>query len=224
MRSFSPLKIIIPASCCALFFAGALSAQSKWQDVLDQFAFNVGGGVQEPFLTTKTNLPLGWNAQGGVGYNFTKHFTLMAEIEYDQFRITTKALNTLGTPQGYPGGHLKNESITVDPMWHFHPKGSWDFYAIGGGGAFSRTQSLTRPTVATATGLNPFFGFNSPGYPSSEMALDYTIHKPGLDFGLGISTKVKWNIKLYAEAKYIHVFEGSLGHMDYMPISLGIRW
>jgi hypothetical protein len=218
-----PLKTFIAASCCSLFFAGALSAQSRWQ-WLDPFAFNVGGGIEEPFLTTKSNLSLGWNAQGGVGYNFTRHLTIMAEIEYDQFRITTKALNLLGTPQGYPGGHLKNESITIDPMWHFHPKGSWDLYVIGGGGAFSRTQSLTRPTVATATGTDPFFGFNTPGYPSSETALDYTVHKPGLDAGLGASIQVKWNFKLYTEVKYIHVFAGSLGHMDYMPISLGVRW
>lgn len=219
--SFLHLKTIITASCCALFFAGGLGAQPQW---LNQFAFNVGGGIQEPYLTTKSNLSLGWNAQGGFGYNFTRHLAIMAEIEYDQFRITDKALATLGTPQPYPGGHLRNESITIDPVWHFHPKGNWDFYAIGGGGAFDRTQSLTRPTVATATGTNPFFGFNSPGYPSSVMPLTYSIHKPGLDVGFGVSMTVIYNIKLYAEAKYIHTFEGSLGHMDYMPVSIGVRF
>lgn len=215
------MKILISASCCALFFAGALGAQPLW---LEQFAFNVGGGYNVPFLTTKTNLAPGWNAQGGVGYNFTRHLAIMAEIEYDEFRINDKALNSLGTPQGYPSGKLKNESVTIDPVWHFHPKGSWDVYAIGGGGAFSRTQTLVRPTVATATGTNPFFGFNTPGYPSSQTALDYTVHKPGLDVGFGASIKVKWNLKLYAEAKYNRVFAGSLGHMDYLPVSLGVRF
>lgn len=215
------MKILISASCCALFFAGALGAQPQW---LEQFAFNVGGGYNVPFLTTKTNLAPGWNAQGGVGYNFTRHLAIMAEIEYDEFRINDKALNSLGTPQGYPSGKLKNESVTIDPVWHFHPKGSWDVYAIGGGGAFSRTQTLVRPTVATATGTNAFFGFNTPGYPSSQTALDYTVHKPGLDVGFGASIKVKWNLKLYAEAKYNRVFAGSLGHMDYLPVSLGVRF
>ena len=215
------MKILISASCCAFFFAGALGAQPQW---LQQFAFNVGGGYNVPFLTTKTNLAPGWNAQGGVGYNFTRHLAIMAEIEYDQFRINDKALNTLGTPQGFPSGKVKNESITIDPVWHFHPKGSWDVYAIGGGGAFSRTQTLVRPTIATATGTNPFFGFNTPGFPASQTALDYTVHKPGLDVGFGVSLKVKWNVKIYAEAKYNRVFAGSLGHMDYMPVSLGLRF
>jgi opacity protein-like surface antigen len=223
MRSLFPLKIIISASCCALFFAGTVSAQSRWQ-WLDQFAFNVGGGYELPYLTTKTNVAPGWNAQGGFGYNFTKHLTIMAEIEYDQFRINDHALNTLGTPQGYPGGKLKSESITIDPQWHFRPKKTWDYYVIGGGGAFARTQTLTRPTIATATGTNPFFGFNTPGYPSSQTALDYTVHKPGVDVGVGVSVLVKWNFKLYAEVKYNHVFTGSLKNMDYMPISIGVRW
>jgi opacity protein-like surface antigen len=218
------LKTIINASCCAFFFAGALSAQPpQW---LEQIAANVGGGISEPFLTTRTNLSLAYNAQGGVGYNFTRHFALMAEIEYDKFRISDKALNTLGTPQGFPSGHLRTESITIDPLWHLFPKPQrgWDIYVTGGGGAYLRDQTLGRPTVATATGTNPFFGFNNPGYPASNTLLNYEIHKPGLDAGFGISVQVAWNVKLYAEARYNHIFAGSLGHMDYVPISVGVRW
>jgi opacity protein-like surface antigen len=218
------LKIIITASCCACFFAGALRAQPpQW---LNQFAFNVGGGISEPFLTTRTNLSLAWNAQGGVGYNFTPHLAVMTEIEYDRFRINDKALNSLGTPQAYPGGHLRTESVTIDPVWHLFPKPqrTWDAYVTGGGGAYVRDQTLTRPTVATATGSNPFFGFNTPGYPASEVLLNYEVHKPGVDAGAGISFTVKWNIKLYAEVRYNHIFAGSLGHMDYAPIAIGVRW
>jgi opacity protein-like surface antigen len=214
------LKTIITASCCAFFFAGAVGAQPQW---LNQFAFNVGGGISEPFSITRTNLSPAWNAQGGFGYNFTPHLAVMAEIEYDIFRINDKALQTLGTPEGYPGGHLRSESVTIDPVWHFHPKGSWDVYAIGGGGAFVRDQYLAKPTVATATGSNPFFGFNSPGYPSSQIGLDYEIHKPGLDAGFGVSIKVAYNIKLYLEARYDHIFAGPL-RMDYAPISVGLRF
>ena len=54
--------------------------------------------------------------------------------------------------------------------------------------------------------------------------MDYIIHKPGLDVGFGISMQVKWNVKMYAEAKYVRVFAGSLGHMDYLPISIGFRF
>jgi opacity protein-like surface antigen len=217
------LKILKTASCCTLLFAGALGAQPAW---LNQFAFNVGGGISEPFSTTKTNLSTAWNAQGGFGYNFTPHLAIMAEIEYDKFRINQSALNSLGTPQGYPGGHFRTESITIDPVWHLFPKPqrSWDVYVTGGGGAFDRTQSLSQPTVATATGSNPFFGFNTPGYPWSAEPLTYSAHKPGLDAGLGVSITVAYNVKLYAEVRYNHVCAGTLGHMDYAPISIGVRW
>ena len=215
------MKIIITASCCAFLFAGALAAQPQW---LNQVALNVGGGLDVPYSTTKSNLSLGWNAQGGVGYNFTPHLALMFEIEHDHFRISDKALNLLGTPTGYPGGHFKVDSVTLDPVWHLFPKKSWDVYVTGGGGAFERTQSLTKPTVATATGTDPFFGFNSPGYPASQTNLNYSVKKPGLDGGIGVSVQVKWNVKLYAEVKYNHIFGGSLGNMDYMPVSLGLRF
>jgi hypothetical protein len=214
------LKIFISVSCCALFFAGAIRAQS----VLDQFAFKVGGGVTETLSTTHQNLAGGWNAQVGVGYNFTPHLGLMLDVEYDKLRITYTALDLMGTPQGYPGGGARNEAVTLDPVWHFHPKGIWDFYAFGGGGAFQRVTSLSKPVVATATGTDPFFGFNTPGYPSSDFGLVYSVTKPGLDVGFGVSMKVKWNFRLYAEGRYNHTFMGSLGHMDYTPVSVGVRW
>ena len=222
------MKITFIASCFAFLTATALHAQSvdepRWRQILDQVAVNVDGGIAEPFFTTKKNLSTAYTVQGGAGFNFSPHFTLMCEIEYSRFRITDSALTSLGTPQAYPGGHLHNDSVTAQPIWHFRTKGVWDVYATGGGGAFERTQNLVRPTVATATGENPFFGFNSPGYPASETALNYSVKKPGVDGGVGASIKIKWNIKMYAEVRYNHIFGGALGRMDYMPITLGFRW
>lgn len=217
------MKIFTSVSCCAFFFAGAVSAQGL-RAILDQFSFNVGGGIDEMVSNSHKNLAGGWNAQAGVGYNFTPHLGLMFETEYDRLRITDGALTTLGTPQGFPGGKVREEAVTLNPVWHFHPKGSWDVYVMGGGGAYQRLQQLSKPIIATATGTNPFFGFNTPGYPASEINLGYTVNKPGVDVAAGISVKVKWNFKLYAEARYNHVFMGSLGHMDYAPISVGVRW
>jgi opacity protein-like surface antigen len=216
------LKILIPASCCAFVLAGALSAQTV--SLLDRFAFNVGGGIDETLMSTHKNLAGGWNVQAGLGYNFTPHLGIMFETEYDRLRITDTALNTLGTPQAFPGGKVRSESVTLNPTWHFHPRGSWDVYVMGGGGAYQRLQQLSAPIVATATGTNAFFGFNTPGYPASGINLDYTVNKPGVDVAAGISWKVKWNFKAYAEVRYNHVFMGSLGHMDYVPVSIGVRW
>jgi opacity protein-like surface antigen len=213
------LKTFIFASCMVIF-AGALSAQA----LFDRVAYNLGGGLTETVLTTNKNLANGWNGQLGVGYKFTPHLDVMVNVEYDHLRISNSALSALGTPQGYPGGYARNESVTLNPVWHLRAKGSWDVYVTGGGGAYQRMQVLSRPTVATATGTDSFFGFNSPGYPASEVNLTYTVNKPGLDVGAGVSLKMKYHMKLYVEGRYNHVFMGSLGHMDYAPISLGVRW
>jgi hypothetical protein len=211
------LKLI--TALCVYFFTTSLSAQ-----VLDRLSFNVGGGLSEPVLNTAKNVNYGTNLQGGVGYNFSPRLGVMVETEYDSFTITKSALSTLGVPNGFPGGHVHTRSFTLQPIWHLHPKGTWDVYATGGGGFYERSQQLTASTVANATGYNPFFGFNTPGSPASEIALSYTVVKPGVDIGAGISLKVKWRFKLYAEVKYNHVFMGSLGHMDYLPVSMGVRW
>jgi opacity protein-like surface antigen len=218
------LKILTTASCCAFLFAGALRAQSLTEAILDRVNFNVGGGIDQNFLTTKTNLAGGINVQGGVGYNVNSHLGVMLHIEYDRQRITGTALDLLGTPQGFPSGKVKFQAITFDPVWHFFPKKTWDAYVTGGGGAVQRTQHLATPIAATATGLDPFFGFNNPGYPSSTTNLGYTVTKPVLDVAAGVSYKVKWNFKAYAEVRYNHAFMGSLGHMDWAPVSVGVRW
>lgn len=211
------LRIITSFYVC--FFATGLSGQA-----LDRLTFNFGGGLAEPVLNTAKNVNYGTNIQGGVGYNFSSRLGAMIETEYDSFTITKAALSTLGVPNAFPGGHVHTRSFTLQPIWDLHPTGTWDVYLTGGGGFYERFQQLSAPTVATATGRNPFFGFNTPGYPASDIALSYTVVKPGVDIGAGISLKVKWRFKLYAEVKYNHVFMGSLGHMDYLPVSMGVRW
>ena len=211
------MKLI--TSLCVYFFTTSLSAQ-----VLDRLSFNVGGGLAEPVLNTAKNINYGTNLQGGVGVNFSPRLGAMIETEYDSFTITRSALSTLGVPNGFPGGKVHVRSFALQPIWHFHPNGIWDVYATGGAGFYERTQQLTASSVANATGSNPFFGFNTPGSPASEVALSYTVVKPGVDIGAGISLKVKWRLKLYAEVKYNHAFMGSLGHMNYLPVSMGVRW
>ncbi len=206
-------------SIASFLLATALHAQ-----FLDKLTANIGGGLIETVLTTGKNLNYGRNIQGGVGYNFSPRLGLMFEIGSDSFTITRSALNTLGVPNGFPDGRVHLRSYTLEPVWHFHPRGAWDIYVIGGGGLYNRQQKLTAPSVATATASNAFFGFNTPGYPASETPLSYIVNKPGVDIGAGVSVRIKWRLKLYAEAKYNHAFMGSLGHMDDVPISVGLRW
>ena len=204
-----------------------LSSQApscRAQTLFDKFTFNGGGGINETEFNTKKNVTGGWNGEAGAGYKFTPHLWASIDVQFDRLRITQSALNSLAFPTGYPSGRVRDKAVMFDPSWHFRPKKRWDYYIFGGGGAFQRLQQLDAPTIATVTGTNAFFGFNSPGYATSQVKLSYTVNKPGLDVGVGTSFNARWNVKVYVEAKYEHIFMGSLGHMDYIPLSVGFRW
>jgi opacity protein-like surface antigen len=214
------VKIIRAASCCIFLLAPALHAQQ----LLDRFTFDLGGGFGQTVLTTGQNLNSGWTVRGGAGYNFTPRLGALIEFGDDGFRVSNSALQSLGTPTGLPGGDVRVRSITIDPIWHLRPNRRWDFYLTGGAGIYRRRQQFTKPSVATATGYNPFFGFNTPGYPMSQEVLSSSTTKPGVNIGAGVSMNLKWRLKFFAEARYTHIFLGSRQNTDYVPITVGVRW
>jgi len=107
-------------------------------------------------------------------------------------------------------------SATIDPIVHLHPKGHWDAYIVGGGGLYHEYENLTAPTL-----IPGFFGF----YPGQVILSSYSVNKPGANIGAGVAFGTKWHAKLYAEARWNHVF-GAYGgpRMDYIPVTFGVRW
>jgi len=85
-------------------------------------------------------------------------------------------------------------------------------------------QEFTAPSVATVTGYNPFFGFYAANVPTTEILSSYSVNKPGANIGAGVSFGTKYHAKIFAEARYDHVFMGNNRHTDYLPISFGLRW
>jgi hypothetical protein len=123
---------------------------------------------------------------------------------------------------GYGGGNLNIFSMTLDPIVHLNPKGRVDFYVTGGGGYFRQEQQFTQPGVASGFVGNPFFGYYPVTYGTNIVVSDYTVNKPGVDGGIGISFGSKWGGKFFAEARYERIFTGNY-HTDYVPVTFGYR-
>jgi hypothetical protein len=200
---------------CSLLFAGALSAQE-----VSPFTFNVGGGFTQSVGSTGHYLDNGWNAQAGAGWNFSPYVGALVQTQFNDLGINSTTLQNLG----YPGGNVHVFTATIDPIVHLHPHGHWDAYIIGGGGLAHVYQNFTAPTVATVTGFNPFLGFYTAGIPTTEVISSTSVNKPGANIGMGLAFGTKWRAKMYAEARWNHVFMNNGQHMDFIPVTFGVRW
>ncbi len=201
-------------SCFGLLLTFSINAQE-----VPRFAFNAGGGFTEPLGNTGRHLDTGWNAGLGAGYNFSNRFGALVQWNFNDFGINSATLNNAG----FPGGDVRVWSLTLDPIVHLTPRSKADVYIVGGGGLYHRTQEFTAPTIATVTGYDPFFGFFPYNVAANQVLASNTLNKPGFNAGMGVAFGTKWNAKFFAEARYNRMFIGDY-HIDYLPVTFGIRW
>jgi hypothetical protein len=207
-------RLAVTGGAMALL-GGTLAAQE-----VPRFTFDVGAGFTQPVGNTGRHLDDGWNIMAGGGINFSRWVGAMVDVGYNRFGINSFTLSNAG----FPGGNVSVFSATLDPIVHLNPGHHVDVYAIGGGGLFRVEQQFTQPGVATVTGFDPFFGFYNFGVPTTEILSSYSVNKPGIDVGAGFAVGTRFHGKLFAEARYDHVFMSNGRHLDYIPVSFGFRW
>jgi hypothetical protein len=208
------MKTLLFASGMGLLLMSAVQAQET-----PRFAFNAGAGFTQGVGGTGQRLDPGWNVSLGAGYNFHPNFGVLAQFNDSQMGINNGTLNSLG----FPGGDVNTWSLTLNPIIHTHPRGPVDLYFIGGGGLYHWRQQFTQPTVAVFNGFDPFFGFYQVAVPANEVLTSYSVNKPGVNGGLGLSFGTRWHAKLYAEARYHRIIFGNT-HADMLPVTFGVRW
>lgn len=194
---------------------GTLAAGVALAQEVPPFTFNVGAGFVEPARSFGRYTDVGWNVQGGAGFNFSNWASAMLDINYNQLGINSSSLSTLGVP----GGHIGIWSFTVDPVVHLTGKRRFDLYITGGGGLYRREDVLTAPVGGFI--VNPF-GFGVPFF-GNQILSSYSVNKPGWDAGAGVNLGSKWRAKFYAEARYNRMFTWA-GTTDYIPVTFGVRF
>jgi hypothetical protein len=197
----------------AFLSLGTLSAQET-----SHFSFDLGGGFTQTVGNTGRYLDDGWNLQGGVGYNFSSYVGIMGQLDYNSLGFNGTTLGTLG----YPGGDVHVFSATLDPIVHLPPRSHFDLYAIGGGGLYHWYQNFSSPNAGTVPATS-FAGGSFPVYFPS-FGNSYSVNKPGWNAGMGVALGTKWHGKVFAEARYVHVFLNNGERADYVPVTFGFRW
>lgn len=203
---------ILLASFCGFLLIGTLNAQE-----VSHFSFELGGGFTQPVGNTGRYLDDGWNLQGGVGYNFSSYVGVMGELGYNSLGLNSATLSNIG----YSGGGINIFSATVDPIIHLTPRSHFDLYAIGGGGLYHLYENFSAPAAGGV--ITPFAG-GSFQLIEPANGLSYSENKPGFNAGMGIAFGTKWHGKVFAEARYVHVFTNNNMRADYVPVTFGFRW
>jgi hypothetical protein len=204
---------------CAVGLAVLPAAAQETQNSF--FTAAVGAGFTTPVYHTGTALDTGWNinAQGGMNL-FDAHLSLVGEFMFTSMGINSATLNALN----FPGGTTSIWAITADPVIRFHPHGKVDFYLIGGPGIYHRNVEFTRPTIATYTGFDPFFGVFYPiAVPANQVLASYSTNKLGVNGGGGFNFHVgQGHAKFFAEARYHEMFTPR--PTAFLPVTFGFRW
>jgi hypothetical protein len=206
------------ASCLALCCLAAISAIAQ-----PRFTGYVGGGPSVPLNPIASRIDTGWNVSAGAGVTGRQAGILLNFI-YNENAINQGVLNQIGAPNG----STRIWGFTLDPVVHLNPRreGSVDFYITGGGGIYHRTVEFTQPAIVTITAFDPWFGAFFPADVLTNQVIgSYSVYKGGVDGGAGLTFKLSSssNLKLFAEAKFHHIFTNRVD-TNLIPVTIGLRW
>ena len=178
-----------------------------------------GGGFGLPVGNTNNYLSIGYGFQVGGGRQFSKHFALPVEFDWDHFGFTQQNLDnqttiyntfladfapSLGSNAvtGILGGGSHVWSFTIDPTYTFYTNHSWGAYVVGGVGFYHKTAAFTVPAPAICGGGYGYggYGYGGIGYGgigyggffpciASATFDKYTSNAPGFNGGAGITYK-----------------------------------
>jgi hypothetical protein len=188
------------------------------------WVFNAGGGAS---LTNGTTAKFvrggGAVVAGGVARNYSRNLGLRADFQFDNLPLRTSALQSAQAP----GGSSHVYSIHLDPIINIPVTKVWGGYILAGGSYFYRSGSLNSSTALPGSGCNAFFAWWGPCYnghlPVDGKFLDSSLNEFGANFGGGITRKIRPNMEIYAEFRYLHGARSGIT-TDLRPITVGVRW
>jgi len=188
------------------------------------WSFNVGGGGSLTNGTTwfyaRGGGPV---AAAGVARNYSKYFGFRADFQWDDLPLRSSALELAQAP----GATSQVYSLMVDPIINISVTKRWGGYIVVGPSFYHRSGKLNSSAAVPGSACNAFWMwwgacFNG-SLPLSGDFLKSNQNELGENFGGGITRKLRSNLELYAEFRYLH---GSRNNIttDLRPITLGLRW
>jgi len=188
------------------------------------WAFNVGGGGSLTNGATGNFVRGGGGiAAAGVARNTSKYFGLRFDFQFDNLPLRTSALEQAQAKSATSHVYAFN----LDPIINIPVTPLWSGYIVVGGSFFHRSGKLDSSTAIPGSACNAFFTwwgncFNS-SLPLNKDFISTSQNEWGENFGGGVARKVRGNIEIYGEFRYLHGTHSGVT-TDLRPITVGVRW
>jgi opacity protein-like surface antigen len=189
-----------------------------------KWTFNVGGGASLPYSTTDTYVRGGGGiAAAGAARNYSKYFGLRLDFQFSNLPLRTSALELAQAP----GATNHAYSLMLDPIINIPVSKNWGGYLVFGPSFVHRSGKLDSSSAVPGSACNGFFTWWGHCFDGSLPINGNFLHSSqnefGYNFGGGITRKIRPNMELYAEFRYLHGKHNNIT-TDLRPITMGIRW
>jgi hypothetical protein len=189
-----------------------------------KWTFNVGGGANLPAGTTNTYVRGGGGvAAAGVARNYSKYFGFRLDVQFNNLPLRSSALELAQAP----GANNHVFVAMLDPIINIPVTKKWGGYAVFGPSYFHRSGKLDSSTAIPGSACNGFFTWWGRCYagslPIDGNFLHSSLNQFGLNFGGGVTRKIRPTMDFYVEFRYLHAKHDNIS-TDTRPITVGIRW
>jgi opacity protein-like surface antigen len=188
------------------------------------WTFNAGGGASLTNGTTRTFVRGGGGvAAAGVARNYSKYFGFRLDFQFDNLPLRNSALALAQAP----GATSHVYSVMLDPIFNIQATKSWGGYLLAGPSYFHRSGKLDSSTAIPGSACDTFFTWwgtcFAASLPLNGKFLSASQNEFGENFGGGITRKIRPNMDVYVEFRYLHGKRSGIT-TDLRPITVGVRW
>jgi Outer membrane protein beta-barrel domain len=211
--------------CFAFLGVGIGSAMA--QSSLPMLNYDVGGGFGIGRGAVGSFVGNSFEAEAGVGMNFTRMFGFNAEYMYYNLNLRQGVSENQALPNGV--GHMNSWSLNglVRAPFHFGRLGA---YGIFGVGFYQRVNSATTGAVAAGSRCQPAWVwwdiYCVNGFVLSQQYIgSNTKVAGGFNAGGGATYRLnRWHdAKLFLEWRYHRAYTSDI-QTTVMPVTVGLRW
>jgi len=178
-------------------------------DGSSKYIFLAGVGFTAPVGNDSNYLTTSYGFQVGGGRQFSKHFSVPIQFDWDNFGLTGTTINNqsslyFGDPTNSNdlGGGSHIWSFTLNPTYNIYSGDGLGAYVVVGGGFYHKAASFFVPEIVEEC------YYYCEDYQANATIQNYSSNSAGVNGGIGLTYKFSHfsSERLYGEVRVVHTF------------------